>query len=109
MNKYFDESAILYLLEYPWYGNIRELDNLVQRLLISSDQNTITVMDVVNSLDKKELIDENTSLTLEEELERIECKILKKAKIQYGTTRKMAKALGISQPTLVRKLKKYNL
>ena len=109
MNKYFEESAYLYLLEYPWYGNIRELDNLIQRLLISSEQNIITVMDVVNNLDKKELIDENNNLTLEEELEKIEYNILMKAKLKYGTTRKMATALGISQPTLVRKLKKYNL
>lgn len=109
MNKHFEESALLYLLEYPWYGNIRELDNLIQRLLISSDHNTISVMDVINNLDNKEFLDKNNNLSLKEELEKMEYNILMNAKMQYITTRKMAKALGISQPTLVRKLKKYNL
>jgi len=35
--------------------------------------------------------------------------ILKKAKMEVNTTRDMAELLGVSQPTVVRKMKKYDL
>lgn len=109
MGKYFEPSALQYMLEYPWEGNIRELDNLIQRLLISTDKNEITVIDVINNLDKKEEQNNFINFSLQEEIEKAEYRALKRAKSQYKTTRKMADVLGISQSTLVRKLKKYDL
>ncbi len=43
--KKFDETAIEQLKNYSWYGNIRELRNVVERLMILCD-NTITSQDV---------------------------------------------------------------
>jgi len=40
-------------------------------------------------------------------LESVEKRVLKLAKQRYKTTTEMAKQLGISQPSVVRKLKKY--
>ena len=108
MAKYFEPSSLLYMLECPWKGNIRELENLVQRLLITTDKNSITVIDIINNLDGKMSGDYN-ELSLDSEMEKTEYNILKEAKSKFKTTRKMAKALGISQSTIVRKLKKYNL
>lgn len=45
--KTIDEDAILLLQEYNWTGNIRELRNVVERLVILSGK-TITVEDVRN-------------------------------------------------------------
>ena len=42
-----DDNAIEYLKQQQWPGNIRELENMVQRLIISSQGETITLMDVV--------------------------------------------------------------
>jgi TyrR family helix-turn-helix protein len=52
-------------------------------------------------------VDKNLSLS--KALETKEREILLNAKTKYKSTRKMAKALGTSQPTIVRKLKKYNI
>jgi len=109
MGKYFEPSALLHMLECPWKGNIREMENLVQRVLINTEKNGITVIDVINNLDKKDEVNCYAGFSLEEEMEKIEYNILKEAKFLHNTTRKMADALGLSQSTLVRKLKKYDL
>lgn len=109
MAKYFEPSSLLYMLECSWKGNIRELENLVQRLLITTDKNVITVIDIINNLDKKVNSSDYKDISLDREIEKTEYDVLKDAKSKFKTTRKMAEALGISQSTIVRKLKKYNL
>lgn len=109
MGKFFENSAFLYMMNYPWDGNIRELENLVQRLMITIEKNNITVFDVINNLDKKTKFDAVEDLSLENKIENTEFILLTEAKLKYKTTRKIAEALGVSQSTIVRKLKKYNL
>lgn len=109
MAKFFENSALLYMMDCPWDGNIRELENLVQRLLITTDKNNITVLDVMDNLDKKVQSNSCDEICLEDKIEKTEYIILKEAKIKYKTTRRIAEALGISQSSIVRKLKKYNL
>ncbi len=46
----FNERAISYLKNYNWRGNVRELKNVIQRLLLSNEQNFITEEMVKNSL-----------------------------------------------------------
>lgn len=46
-------------------------------------------------------------MPLKKALEVVESQIIIKAKEKYGSTRQMAKALGIDQSTVVRKLKQY--
>ena len=52
---------------------------------------------------------EGQVMDLEKLVRNFEKNILKHACEQYGSTRKVAKAVGISQTQLVRKKKKYNL
>ena len=118
MNKYMDEDAKESLASHKWPGNIRELENVVQRLLIGSGGDAITVMDVVKELDRDLVkgIDSLTSDTDSEEsidltsmVEAFEKNIIREAFEKYGSTRKAAKAIGISQTQLVRKKNKYGL
>jgi len=44
--KLFSEDAINYFIKYNWKGNVRELRNLVERLLIMSDSELITEKDL---------------------------------------------------------------
>ena len=113
-----DDNAIEYLKQQQWPGNIRELENRVQRLIISSQGETITLMDVVKEKHGElfeYLPDEETDevqqseINLQKAVEEYECGLIKYAYEKYGSTRKAAKAIGISQTQMVRKKKKYNL
>ncbi len=50
-----------------------------------------------------------TSAPLADQIDTLEKQILEKALVQFRTTRELARQLGISQPTVVRKLRKYDL
>ena len=119
MNKYMDEEAKENLATHKWPGNIRELENVVQRLLIASSGDAISVIDVVRELDTKLVggietsvpsdADEEGSIDLTSMVEAFEKNILREAIEKYGSTRKAAKAIGISQTQFVRKKNKYGL
>jgi DNA-binding NtrC family response regulator len=47
-----DKDAINQLKEYDWSGNVRELRNVVERLIILSDNNKITKKDVIKYSNK---------------------------------------------------------
>ena len=115
-----DDDAVEYLKQCEWPGNIRELENVVQRLMISAKGEQITLLDVMRELHAE--VFENTSpeaaanaeeegrtLNLEKMVENFEKNIIKHACEKYGSTRKVAKAIGISQTQLVRKKKKYEI
>ena len=117
------ESAMDYLKKLPWPGNIRELENSVQRLIISSKGEDITLMDVMRET-HGEIFgesfmgtdeDEETGREMDREIDlqtavnEYEKGLIKHACEKYGSTRKAAKAIGISQTQLVRKKKKYGI
>ncbi|MCI5697510.1 MAG: sigma 54-interacting transcriptional regulator [Clostridiales bacterium] len=123
-----DEDAVEYLKQSPWPGNIRELENVVQRLMISSKNERIDLLDIMRELHSdifdstmttgsgnKITAPEEGSTTqeqvmdLEKMVNNFEKNILKYACSQFGSTRKAAKAVGISQTQLVRKKKKYGI
>ncbi len=86
----------------PWKGNIRELENAVERNIVTSPEEYITK-------DKTELNATEKTLPegvgLKKLLEEREREILLQAQKKYRTTRSIASALGLSQATAARKLK----
>lgn len=115
-----DEDAVDYLKQCEWPGNIRELENVVQRLMISAKGEQISLLDVMQELHAEvfdtagaELpvmeADDGKVLDLERMVENFEKNIIRHACETYGSTRKVAKAIGISQTQLVRKKKKYGV
>lgn len=118
--KRIDDKASEYLLKYEWTGNIRELQNFVQRIFINTDDETVTIADIkkIISLDGYSNMYENMPPLSEKYesppefskmLDETEFEILKNYKEKYKTTRKIAEALGTSQSSVVRKLKKHGL
>lgn len=117
------ESAMDYLKKLPWPGNIRELENSVQRLIISSKGEDITLMDVMREthgeifggpfmgIDEDEETGQemDREIDLQTAVDEYEKGLIKHACEKYGSTRKAAKAIGISQTQLVRKKKKYGI
>ena len=103
--------ALSILLKYPWPGNIRELQNIIERLVITTSHNVITEDDIFIFI--KEAAEDNqinyADTSLAAALERAEKEILSRALENYKSTRAIARVLKVSQPTVVRKLNKYGL
>ncbi len=115
-------EAIAYMEECDWPGNIRELENTVQRLMINSEGETINIFDVMNQLHADVMMGVDTDfegmveraaagsqVTLQDMVDNFERKIIEYACSKFTSTRKAAKAVGISQTQLVRKKKKYGI
>ncbi|MEH7483301.1 sigma 54-interacting transcriptional regulator [Neobacillus drentensis] len=107
-----DEGVIHLLLTQEWKGNVRELINLIERLVVTSPKQLIEIENLPSQF-RKPFPDvtsvEETNRSLNEILESVEKQVLLKARKQYKTTINMAKALGISQPSVFRKLRKYEI
>ena len=107
-----DDSAIEYLEQCQWPGNIRELENTIQRLIISSNGN-ITLVNVIGEMEggfeNGEQEPKKTDIRLDSAVSEFEANLIKRALAEYGSTRKAAAAMGISQSQLMRKKQKYGL
>ncbi len=101
------------LKNYTWPGNIRELENLVERMVIISKADIIQVHDLpeeIRNTNKFEnLFSFESAFSLNEKIKQIETELILKAYRLHGTTRKAADALGITQSSLMRRVKKYGI
>ncbi|MBU3144435.1 sigma-54-dependent Fis family transcriptional regulator [Clostridium sp. CF012] len=107
-NKEFEITAIDALEYYTWPGNIRELENTVERLVIIRDEAIITRSDVVTILGTDKFpydAIENENITLKDAVNIVEKNIIEKALKKYKSSHKAAKVLGITQTTVLRKAK----
>ena len=102
------KDSIDILLSYHWPGNVRELENIIERIVITTDKKHIDKADLPRSL-KKHLTpaDMGEDLTLKSALELLEKQMIQDAYKKYKTTVGVGKALGISQPSAARKIKKH--
>jgi len=108
-------SAAEALCAFPWPGNLRELMNLCERLVVMSETEVIDGADlppnVVTAAGEAAPTapawDGETSL--EEALERTERALLVRARQRHASQAEMAKALGVNQSTVARKLKRYGI
>jgi DNA-binding NtrC family response regulator len=112
--KYFSDSAMNYLLDYEWPGNIRELEHIVESALIFSKSDCIHPSDIPLKKDHTPKItpvqidytSDKTDLSLEE-MEKIHITETLK-KFSWNQTQ-ASKALQISPKTLYTKMKRYNI
>lgn len=110
-NVTFSSGVIQLLIEYPWYGNVRELENLVERSVIISeseyvDTEFIQCLGLLKRPSEKSHIDISRIMNLKEATDIIEEQLIVMAMRQYNSIKLAANALGISQPTMSRKYQK---
>lgn len=105
LNKRLDEGVLQRFLEYDWPGNVRELENVIERAIVTSPGNIILEEHCFTKNSK----DNDDIGNLQLAVENLEKKLITDALNKYGTTRKAAQILGISQPTVVRKAAKYGI
>jgi PAS domain S-box-containing protein len=113
MQKRLSKDAVDKLLKYDWPGNVRELKNVVERIVITTSHDIITAEDlpshIFNDTEGKATISVPKNKDLKETMEEIERQIIKNTAYEHRTTREIAKVLGVSQPTVVRKMNKYGI
>ena len=100
----FDENVSPYLERYPWKGNVREMENKIERALILAENNTISVTDL-DILDFEEIQENDDNPLSEMEKTAIEKALFK----HHGNISKTAEELGLSRAALYRRIEKYDL
>jgi len=110
----FEPEILLAFERHPWPGNVRELENLIERMLIMNEDEVLTLKHLpfnVNSVPEQQalVIQVNEPLPFEKAIEMLEIELLRKTLQAYPTIRQAAKFLGVSHPTVLRKIQKYKL
>ncbi|MDR2156484.1 MAG: sigma 54-interacting transcriptional regulator [Clostridiales Family XIII bacterium] len=119
VEKTFSDDAVDALRARAWPGNIRELENTVQRLLIVTRADRITAMDVIREKEAGRVASRVSQTAPAENgtdfsgglpsiIEQYEDRLIAEAYAQYGSSRKAAEALGISQSQFMRKKKRLD-
>jgi DNA-binding NtrC family response regulator len=120
--KEFPESisrgALQALIDYNWTGNVRELENTIERAVVLASGREIELDDLPNAIrtlgatkpavSSESYID--MSGTLDEILERVEEKIIKRVYNEVnGNISELARRLNMGRATIYRKAEKYQL
>lgn len=111
MNKSLDRETFDCMVSYEWPGNVRQLENTVERVMVSTDSSVIRKDDLPAEL---LLAQDNVQETIKldgkkykELLARYDKSLLEAAIAQEGSIPKAAKYLGIDATTIRRKLDRY--
>ena len=100
--KRFSEKLIGTMTAMPWKGNIRELENVVERMIVTS---TASEIESLGPIDHEAAEAAGESKTLVDLIQEYEDTLLIRAMKEHRTTRKIAIHFGMSQPTVARKIK----
>ncbi len=99
----FDSETMESILNYEWHGNVRELENYIERMVVTSESG---ILPPSESLTEPSSAGGKES-TMNQTVEEVEKELVIKAWEKYRSSYKVAEALGISQSTAYRRIKKY--
>jgi DNA-binding NtrC family response regulator len=114
------DEALAILTEYPWPGNVREIENLVERLVVIKAEGVITLKDLPEKITRGGIQPETYPTATEQDrsvpaglkvaVEKLETEMIEKAlDISGGNKEMAANLLGIKRTTLVEKIKRKKL
>ncbi len=103
-------EALDMLAAYRWPGHVRELQNVVERLVLVSDRKTIVGRNhVAPLLDLETTVATAEGGSLPARVEDLERRLISEAMESHRSTRRAAIALGIDQSTLVKKARRLGI
>lgn len=101
----FDEKALEQIQKHSWNGNIREMENRIERAVILCENNRITISDL--DLDTISIVEETNE---DKQLMDIEKATIEKVLQKYNyNISKSADELGLSRASLYRRMEKFEL
>lgn len=117
---YISDEALVPLINFSWAGNVRELKNFIERLMIMTDADEIRSQDVLAILPEayarqyqpfvSDQQFDNAGASLRERVENFERHLLlQEFKKSDGNVSRMAANLQTDRPNLHRKLKRYGI
>ncbi len=123
--KHIDTEAVHYLVDHVWKGNVRELENLIQRLVLMTDGDRITASNLPPQIlnqesvfrpsgesqsDRSLPILPEAGLNLDREVSRYEYDLVRAALTRAaGVKIKAAELLGLNKDRMKYLCKKFNL
>jgi len=119
--KFLAPALLQKLRNYGWPGNIRELKNTIERLVVTCSGNLINTefLETAQKIPSLALpcdcaqpaagSSEEVFSTLKEVVENVEKDMLSKALKKYKNSRQIGRMLGISHTAVLKKIKKYSL
>ena len=119
-NKRFSDDLIDLLTEYNWPGNVRELKNLVRRLIIMSVDDLLTPSHFYRIWSEELALDQpeepaadgvtvNGLPQMTQAVADVERTLVERALEKGGSTRRAAELLGVSQSTVMRKIREFGI
>lgn len=112
----FSQKAMQTLSAYNWPGNVRQLENIVERSVVLCQENLVGYDDLPSELKEESAQFKSaadllpTEIDLGDTLEKIEAALIRRALARCNFVQvKAAEMLGISKSLLQYKLKKYNI
>lgn len=108
-------AALDLLCAYAWPGNVRELMNLCERLVVMSEGSLIDINHLPAAVLNNGVVNRNTTtlwppaMSMAQILASVEREVLSLAHKRYGRQCRIAEVLGMSQPTVARKLRHYGI
>ena len=112
LSRQIDPDACDYLAAFDWPGNVRQLENAMERLVVLGQSDVISREDARRALVQGQGAVEapgEGDVSLRAQLERTEREAIKHALAVHGSTRAAARFLGVNQSTIVRKARRYGL
>ncbi|MBK9096876.1 MAG: sigma-54-dependent Fis family transcriptional regulator [bacterium] len=107
------KEAVDVLMKYNYPGNVRELENIIERAVVLSRGKVITMTDLpmnIRGFEEEKLLGNLDEGTLTDRVEALEKRLIYDALQQSGGNQtKAGKLLGLTERNLRYKLKKYNI
>lgn len=112
-NKKISPEAMKILLRYNWSGNIREVENLIERLVVTTNYDIINKQDIIDcqlvSITDYSSFDINKISSYKNIIAEYEKKLLLDIMSKCKSTHEMAEILDLDRSTIRKKLKRLNI
>ena len=105
------KECIEYLEQYPWPGNVRQLENAIYRAVSLLDDSELTVehLQLPSFTNDLGYLESDFEGSLDQAVKRFEATLLRKLYPAYPSSRQLAKRLGLSHTAVANKLREYGI